>query len=431
MDEFFIMSAKPEPSSTTDRLPADLVFLSPDRAQAQRVLTCLRHLGQIHWEQSPVPAKLAKRTASAVLLLDFSPEQAATSAQLMANLTALTPSAAVIAVGSTSHDGTACVLAALRAGVRGFIDLDAPNLIDDAHAAIEQAMRQREQQRHHALTPAPIPETARGRIILVLGVRTGVGTSTLVAHLGCMAQHRYMEARGNGESSRNHVVAMDLSEPGGDLALYLNVQSDFEVGNAIDNAGRLDATLSRTALPRHESDMAVLSRTLDTPPPSDSDADFGLLLERLGTLFDVVLIDAGGTAPSQLSAMLVNAAHETWLVADQGLATMVSLDSMVRTVRQCGAEPARVHLVMNRCESESGLTPEQTAERFKLPLLAALPDRGSRLRTCANSGKLLCDTSPHDRYLLALKPMLDRILLSDDPASHDSWLKRARKLWRS
>lgn len=430
-DEFQRMNAHPKPAGTTERLAADLVFVSPDRSQAQRVLTCLRHLGQIHWEQATSPAQLAKRAANTVLLLDFSIDQTADSAQLMVDLRNVTPSAAVIAIGSTSNDGTACVLAALRAGVRDFIDLDSPHLVDDARAAVDQALRQREEQRLH-LTLSPTPQPPRGKTVVLLGVRPGVGTTTLATHLGCLLQHRHTPPQDNSPQRQNHVLLMDMGEPGGDAALYLNMHSDFEIDNAIDNAGRFDQTLSRTALPRHESDMALLSRSMDMPPPSDNDADFGMLLERLDALFDVVLIDAGGLPAAQIPATMVTMAHEIWLVADQGLATMVSLDRMLRTIRQCGAEAERIRLVINRCDDESGLTPDQIAERFKLPLLAALPDRSSRLRACANSGHLLCETAPRDRYLTALTPMLDLLSSLDDaPAPAPSWLKRAYHLWRS
>lgn len=425
------MNAKPQQSDATGRMADELVFLSPDRAQAQRVITCLRHVGKIHWKQAPATTQLAAKAASTVWLLDFSIHQAANSAQLMLDLKKLTPSTAVIAVGSIDSDGTACVLAALRAGVKDFIDLDSPNLVDDAHVAITQAVRQRDEQVHAPPLLAASPQPSQGKTIVLLGVRAGVGTSTLVAHLGCMAQQHQIETHADAEHSKNHVLVMDVAEPGGDVALYLNLHGDFEIDNAIDNAERFDATLSRTALPRHESDMAVLSRTLDTPPPSDQQPEFGSLLERLDRLFDLVLIDAGGVAPTQLPATLINMAHEIWLVADQGLATMVSLDSMLRTVRQCGADNDQIHLVMNRCDPESGLTPEQVAQRFKLPLLAAIPDRGPRLRACINSGRLLCESSPHDRYLTALKPMLDRLLQAPGSLSRNSWLDRARHLWRS
>lgn len=422
------MHAQAKQMSSVERLPAELVFLSPDRSQAQRVLTCLRRLGKIHWEPSPSPARMARHGKSTVMLLDFSVQQAEQSARLMTELMRLTPSAAVIAVGSINTDGSACVLSALRAGVKDFIDLDAPNLIDDARAAIEQALRQRDEHHHPALgVPS---EASHGKVILLLGARAGVGTSTLAAHLGFMMQQRHAEMRDAREPADNHVLVMDLGEPGGDMALYLNMQSDFEITNAIDNAARFDATLARTALPRHKDGLAILSRPMETPPPVDGDPDFGILVDRLANLFDLVLIDGGGMAPSQLPATLVNLAQETWLVADQGLATMVSLDAMLRTVRQCGADSNHIRLVMNRCSPESGLSPEQVSERFKLPLLATLPDRGSRLRACANTGKLLCEATPHDRYLQAIKPMLDLLLATDQPSRH-SWLQRAHKLWRS
>src|SRR5699024_8486078 len=120
---------------------------------------------------------------------------------------------------------------------------------------------------------------------------------------------------------------------GGDLGLYLNTQGDFHIGDAIDNAYRLDKTLARTALACHESNLTVLPRSPDEAVPSDSSAHFSLLLDRLANLFDIVLIDGGGIPPNVLSASMVNQVEEIWLVVDQGLGTMVSLDGMLKTLQ--------------------------------------------------------------------------------------------------
>lgn len=367
------------------------------------------------------------------MLLDFSPGQAADSTQFMRELNALLPNAAVIAVGGTSDEGASGVLAAMRAGVRDFIDLDALHL-DDAEAAIRHVME------HHHADPSTRDAAAgaagvtRGRIVLLLGVRAGVGTSTLAAHLGVMLQQRRASAGSLADKhDDNHVLALDLGEPAGDIALYLDVHGDFQINDAIDNAWRLDATLVRTALTRHASNLAVLPRSDDTAMPSDGDRDFGLLLDRLGGLFDLVLVDGGGMSTQTLPTTLINQVDEIWLVADQGIASMVSLDRKLKTLRQCGADPAGIHLVMNRYEPDSGLSAQQIAERFKVPLLATLPERGIRLRACANAGKLLHETAPRDRYVQALKPLLNRLAPGMAPASEPgaSWWRRLRKHLRA
>src|SRR5699024_3957966 len=300
--------------------------------------------------------------------------------------------------------GSAGILAAMRANVTDFIDLDAPDT-HEVRLAIERA---RQQSHHQATHVVPTPQQ-HGKTILLLGVRPGMGTSTLVAHLGVLAQQRFDQARADTHPPESQVIMLDMGNPGGDMALYLDTQGDFHIGDAIDNAYRLDTTLARTALAHHKSNAAVLPRAVNAEVPTDASGHLDLLLDRLDGLFHLVLIDGGGIPPEALSASLINQVNDIWLVADQSLGTMVSMDDMLKTLHHCGASPGKLALVINRHVNDSGLAPQQIAERFKLPLLATLPERGARLRASANTGKLLHEVSPRDRYLQALKPLLARL----------------------
>lgn len=398
----------------------DLVFCSPDRARAQSVIMRLRNIGRVTWESGASPAQLAGRNHASLVLLDFADEGAQASADFARELFRLAPGMVLIAVGNSSSP--AGVLAALRAGVRDFIDLDAS--LDDAEAVIARATRQR------AATPTLTPVARfHGRTVLLLGARAGVGTSTLAAHLASLVQQQRSAGPQPAEPVADHVLLLDLGQPGGDAALYLDVRGEFDVADAIANAHRFDATLARTALARHSSELAVLSQSVDSNGAGgDSEADLGLLVERLRGFFEVVLVDLGGVRARQLSAPLIRLADEIWIVADQGVASMVSLDDLLQNLRRCGADRQRMQLVVNRHDDEAGLDPRQIAERFDLPLLASLPDRGRALRGSANLGQLLHENSPRDRYVRALQPLLDR-LTPGGPAAGPVGKSRLRSLF--
>lgn len=419
------MNANSQAARDANPALTEAVFVSPDRAMAQRVITRLRTVCRVNWQPSFAPGSAAPVARLNVVLLDFSPSHIDESTQLKREFELLSPTTAVLAVGSTQTDGSAGVLAAMRTGISDFIDLDAPDTAEAA-ATIDRATRQAATARPpHLVDQAP---KDHGRTVLLLGVRPGVGTSTLVAHLGVMLQQLLGQGSDEKASRESRIIALDMGLPGGDLGLYLNTQGDFQIDDAIDNAYRLDTTLARTALARHESNLTVLPRASDTDVPTDASGHLDLLLDRLDDLFGLVLIDAGGMSSDNLSALLANQAHEIWLIVDQGLGSMVSLDNMLKSLKRSGAERDKLALVVNRYMPESGLEPAQIAERFKLPLLATLPDRGAHLRTAANTGKLLCDTAPRDRYLQAFKPLLKRLFPDADSTdkSRSSWLQSVR-----
>lgn len=411
-----LQAAPPEPA-------AGLLLYAPDESCARRLTARLPAL-RLRWENSQAlpPLQLARRGGEAwrLVLLDYSTGHAAHSSELARQLAGLMPELPLVAVGSTAPDQAGGVLAALRAGVRDFVDLDAP--AEDIQAVLRKAMAHVPAPRS---TLAPVP-SHKGRLVVLLGVRPGVGASTLAAHLGVLAQQA--SAGDCAPDHGNRLLLLDLGRPAGDLCLYLSAESDFRYEDALRNAGRIDATLSRTALARHASGAALLGQAADAQEPPPGGAEAAVLVERLRGIFDLLLADLGGLPARQAPLPLLQGADEIWLVADQGIGTLVSLDRCLKDLEQAGLRDARLKLVMNRHDEACGLAPGQVAERFGLPLLATLPERSRTLRANASVGRLLHDGAPRDPYLRALAPLLARLAPEAAPAAASPWQKLAHRL---
>lgn len=394
----------------------DVLFYSPDEKRAQRLAARLRDLAHVQWEDihtfSPERWE-SRRGTQQLILLDYSTESASASTALARQLTALAPGLPLFGVGSTAADQAAGVLAALRAGVLDFFDMDASD------AEIRNLL---EHARHlPAMPPAPVAPAPRkrGQLVLLLGVRPGVGASTLAAHLGVLATPRPPEkelhrratdkAEPVGDIPTPRTMLLDLGQPAGDAELYLGIGSDFHYADALRSASRIDATLIRTALPHHPSHLAVLAQGSEMPLPPPDTPEAAVLVERLLEHVDMLLCDLGGLPARLAPAALLRAADEIWLVADQGIASVVSLDTCLRELERIGVRDHRLSLVINRHDADCGIGAEQIAKRFNLPLLAALPDRSRSLRASANQGLLLHQTAPRDPYVRALAPLLAKL----------------------
>ncbi|MFK2932332.1 AAA family ATPase [Dyella agri] len=398
-----------------------LRFCSPDPYRAEQLAARLKQLAMVRWEN--LPAALVAMPSSLtdgqhVILLDFAPDAVADSAELARRLLTRSPELPLVGVGSTEGAEAAGVLAALRAGVLDFID---PNMPDEEIRSLLARMREAAAQgRLRAPVQAPAP-VARGRIVLLLGVRPGIGTSTLAAHLGVSAMG------GNEPDTQRQVLLLELGRPAGDAALYLGVEGEFQYSDALRGAHRIDATLIRTALGRHTSQLAVLSQRSDLAEPPRSEDDSGTLMERLRNHFELLLCDLGGLPLPQVPLPLLQLADEIWLVADQSIGSMVSLDAALRELGQRGLRDERLSLVINRYDREGGMEPEQVARRFGLPLLAVLPERSRVLRASANQGLLLQQIAPRDSYLRAMRPLLERLqpaTAATAQAPRPRWLAR-------
>ncbi|KAG1398650.1 hypothetical protein G6F59_013444 [Rhizopus arrhizus] len=153
----------------------NLVLYGMDRELLPRLAAKLPPTTTLHWQDSnaPTSAQDLQRGGQSLVLLDFRPEHAAASSALAQQLQQTQPDLVLGAVGATSAGQVEGVVIALRAGLRDVLDLDSDN------AGIEAALRR-------ALSPRPTasPQLAhKARLIVLLGVRAGVGTSTLAAHL--------------------------------------------------------------------------------------------------------------------------------------------------------------------------------------------------------------------------------------------------------
>jgi pilus assembly protein CpaE len=267
--------------------PMNLVLYGMDRELLPRLAAKLPPTTTLHWQDSSAPtsAQDLQRGPQSLVLLDFRPNMRPPPACWRS---------------SCSRPNRTCPGGRRRHQRRpGRRRGDRAARRPARCAGPGQRQRGIEAALRRALSPRPAAvaqHAHKARLIVLLGVRAGVGTSTLAAHLSVLAQQT--RALAQGEAVQQDGLLMELAQPSGDLALYLNLDSRFHYEDALRNASRIDATLARTAMARHDSGLVLLDRASgsDAVPPSDP----GALLQRLRGVFASVLCDAGGCPLRQL-----------------------------------------------------------------------------------------------------------------------------------
>jgi pilus assembly protein CpaE len=362
------------------------------------------------------PAALAQRIAGlnpTLVFIDFSGEHAALASAAALAVRAAHPGLPVVALGSIAEPESA--LAALRAGVRDFVDLSAP---------AEDALR----ITRGLLDNVGEPASRHGKVVALLGARVGMGVSTLAANLAVRLQkHGAAEALAGAGRHDRHTALVDLGLPAGDGALFLNTRCELHFVEAVRNLRRFDRTFVNTALARHASGVALTAL-----PPNLADlrdvsyASCVGLLNRLRAFFDQQVVDLGGFSNREFVAQVTASADEAWLVCDQGVASIVSAVDLIEGLRDAGVDTARVRLVVNQYHPALGLTPAQIAERLGLPLLATLPARRVAIGHAANQGRLIVELAERDPYVRAIEPLAERLIGAAAPraASGLSALRR-------
>ncbi|KVH78202.1 fimbrial protein [Burkholderia cepacia] len=369
------------------------------------------------------PGVLAQRITGlnpALVFIDFSDGNAAASV-VAAAVRASHPGLPIIALGSLAQPES--TLAALRAGVRDFIDVS---------AAAEEALR----TTRGLLANVGEPASRHGKLVALLGARAGMGVSTLAANLAVWLQKHAVSPGAPGESNGGtpagrQTALVDLGLPAGDGALFLNTRCEFHFIDAVHNLRRIDRTFVNAALTRHESGVALTTLPADLGGLRDvSYASCAGVLNRFRAFFDQQIVDLGGFSNREFVAQITMSADEAWLVCDQGVASIVSAADLLTGLRDAGVDTDRVRLVVNQYDPALDLTPAQIAGRLGLALVGTLPSRRVAIGHAANQGRLIVDMTERDPYVRALESLAARLpgvsVRSTDarPASGLSALKR-------
>jgi pilus assembly protein CpaE len=323
-----------------------------------------------------------------LVFVDFSGGRMAAASAAANAARAAYPGLQIVAIGSVQEPESA--LAALRAGVRDFIDLGAP---------VADALRITRQVLDNVVEPV----SRHGKLTALLGARVGMGVSTLAANLSVLLQRR-------DAAQGREALLVDLGLPAGDGTLLLNTRSEFSFVEAVRNVRRFDQTFVHTALSHHASGLALTTLPADLGEMREvSHASSIGLLNRLRAFFDQQIVDLGGFSNSEFIANVAQAADEAWLVCDQGVPSVVSAVAALDALREHGVDTNKVRLIVNRYEVDLGLTAAQIAQRLELELIATLPERRVALGQATNQGNLLAESTPRDAYVRALDALVTRL----------------------
>ncbi|CAN7381944.1 fimbrial protein [Caballeronia sp. LjRoot31] len=372
------------------------------RAWLARALGTLGALEHVPFDAVALMPKISTLGATMVFI-DFArapleaPEASIASATAMATAVHdAFPGLAIVALGSLQQSASA--IAALRAGVRDFIDVEGEP--DEALRIAKQLIEQANQS-----AKTEHISNRHGQVTVLLGARVGMGVSTLAANLAVRLQKR-------GAAASKTSALLDLGIPAADSSVLLDTQSEFNFVDAVRNLRRFDQTFVHTAFGRHASGLAVTTLPPDLGAMREvSYASAVNLVNRLRTFFDHQIVDLGGFTNLEFVAQMARAADNVWLVCDPNVASVVSAMELLEGMRVHDAAdaPQKLHLVVNKFDAALQFGAEQIAERLGLPLLAVLPARAQALGRAVNQGRLLADIAERDAYVRALDPLIARL----------------------
>jgi pilus assembly protein CpaE len=261
--------------------------------------------------------------------LDSNPDKAL---ELVASLAKSAPTCAIL-VTSSSTDGN-LILRAMRAGAKEF--LTQPLKVEDVSHALQRVSNQR---------TGSTGTSGRGcKLIAVTGATGGVGTTSLAVNLGC-------SLAGN---PANAVVLLDLDLCLGDADVFLDTIPEYTLSDVAQNIGRLDLTLLKRSLTKHDTGLYLLPRPVQLEDARHITTDeLTRVLGLLKASFTHIIVDTS-KGFNLLDMQVLGEADEVLLVTQLDLPCLRNVVRLMMSFKESNHFEEKVKIVVNRAGYDTG-----------------------------------------------------------------------------
>jgi pilus assembly protein CpaE len=259
---------------------------------------------------------------------------------------------------------------------------------------------------HAAEGAAAAPPTARGRVVVLLHGKGGVGATTLAVN-GALALASTMIYR---------VTILDLSLEFANAAMLMDLKPPRTLADLSDvRIEDMSEDLFELFVARHASGVRLVTGA-DRPELAELVTVPAVhhAIDRLKTMSDYVLVDTGATF-TQHTLAAVDSADVIAVVTSAHLASMKSAQDIFAVLDKLGIPASRTLLVLNRITG-SGLQTDQITRFFGrkpdviIPYTAPFDD-------AADEGKPLVMGQPNNSGAMSVRDLAAQITVAA-PAKH-------------
>ena len=351
----------------TDALGSEMLsiaLIGPDegrrRAVAQALAECngneVREFASYPPSLDDMPRLLEQHHDVVIVDLDSDPEY---TLELVENLCANGMATAMVYSAQTDSD---LLVRCMRAGAREFLTVPmAPGIMAEA---LVRATARRSAPR--------APRKASGRLLVFMGAKGGVGTTTLACNMAVAL----------AKDANQSTLLIDLNLPLGDAALNLGILSEYSTVNALEAHSRLDASFLSKLLVKHSSGAFVLASPGKFLPFLEEEEAIDRLLTVARQEFENVVVDVG-TRLDLTETTLFREASVVYLVTQAGVAELRNANRLI--TQFFGVGGPRLEIVLNRDETRSlGVSDEHVTKALTRPVQWKIPNEYSLVRRMQN-----------------------------------------------
>ncbi len=335
--------------------------------------------------------------------LDSNPDRAL---ELVAELAKSAPECAIL-VTSSSADGN-LILRSMRAGAKEF--LTTPLKPEDVAAALLRVARQQHGSR---------PGKPQGcTVITIAGATGGVGSTSLAVNLGCAL----------AADKSNQVALVDLDLSLGDADVFLDTIPEYTLTDVAQNVARLDLTLLKRSLTKHDSGLYLLPRPVQLEDSRHvSTEDMTRVIGLLKATFTHLIIDTSKSY-NALDMFALNQADVVLLVTQLDLPCLRNVVRLLMSFKDTPSVDQKVKVVVNRVGHETGqISLKKAQETVGREIYWQIPNDYRVMVEVRNNGVPLLEQAPKAAITQSIGQLADALCgkideQPDGSAKARSWL---------
>ncbi len=307
-----------------------------------------------------------------ILLVEL-PEQVNGLGEVLERVQRAAPQSAIVALAHSRDPEQ--IIAALRLGVREYLSEPvAPGAFNDAVLRL---------MRLQAAGGRPA-----GRVLAVMGVKGGVGTSLVALNLAwCLSRE-----------PRHRVALVDLDLQAGDLALLLDQKPERDLAEVAANFERLDAVFVSSLLREVSPGLNFLAAPRDPVAAEDIRPEhLARALDHLSDSHSLVVLDLPNRL-DETSLMVLDRAQALVLVLEPSLSGLTATLRLSTLLDRLEHPVQKRLLVVNGYGVKGGLERSQLQRVLGREPEALLPHDSKLILEAINSGRPVCRQWPRSRW---------------------------------
>jgi pilus assembly protein CpaE len=357
---------------------------SSDLTSSAQLLASLEQTGKVKSvKQWTIPTDRlpdANETLPDVVFLDMNrgPEP---FLQFAAQLRRAWPAVKLVACSASVPPNPQLLLEAMRSGVQDFI----------AKPVDEATLRDLLQRLEKDLHSKEREFVANDKLIVIMGAKGGVGTTTVAVNLGVQL----------ATSARKRTVLLDFARPLGNAHLLLDLHHRLGLRDSLENLDRLDSHFFAGLLTTHKTKLKLLGGV--TQPEGWQGIDVAALDRVVNVAqnsFDTVLVDMGSQFSSEWNTIL-RMARLILIVAEANVPSLWTLERRLMALKGFGIEANRARIIINRWHKGDDEILKSIEKQISQPVFACFPNDFRKASQAMNLGTPLQENHNNilnDRY---------------------------------